>query len=274
MMVFWMLAWPTQSSTCSTVKPLAWVGRRNTAGQRTGLPFNRGSERANAFRRVAAVVHHGGPGTTTAAAQAGAPQVVVPQMYDQHYWAKRVYDLGIGTAHAPNAPTADSLTEALSHTLQPDVAARARAVAASVRTDGAEIAARRLIDEVSRGALGNEFPHVGRPPLEGINAKCVVWITRVRNPSASPNLAVSVTSGASGAIGSRLTKHYEVIFKSRIRIFSESACERIPCSAMSMLHQPARDLPRRPSVYQHRPAQPAVPRRETALRKQPPQVGT
>jgi vancomycin aglycone glucosyltransferase len=102
------------------------------------------------FGRVAAVVHHGGAGTTTAAAKAGTPQVVVPQIYDQHYWAKRVHHLGIGTAHAPGTPTADSLTEALSHTIQPDVAARARAVAASVRTDGAEIAAWRLIDEVSR----------------------------------------------------------------------------------------------------------------------------
>jgi vancomycin aglycone glucosyltransferase len=109
------------------------------------------------FRRVAAVVHHGGAGTTTTAAQAGAPQVVVPQMYDQHYWASRVHQLGIGTAHAPGAPSADSLTEALSRTLQPDVAARARTVAASVRIDGAEVAARRLIDEFSRSAPGHEF---------------------------------------------------------------------------------------------------------------------
>jgi vancomycin aglycone glucosyltransferase len=114
------------------------------------------------FRRVAAVVHHGGAGTTTTAALAGAPQVVVPQMYDQHYWAKRVHELGIGTAHAPGAPTAESLTEALSQTLQPDVRARASAVAASVRTDGAETAARRLIDEVSRSRTGNEFPHAGQ----------------------------------------------------------------------------------------------------------------
>jgi vancomycin aglycone glucosyltransferase len=119
------------------------------------------------FRRVAAVVHHGGAGTTTAAAQAGAPQVVLPQMYDQHYWAKRVHELGIGTAHAPGAPTADSLTEALSHTFEPDVAARARAVAASVRNDGAEIAARRLIDGVTRRALGNEFPHAGKSVAGG-----------------------------------------------------------------------------------------------------------
>lgn len=34
------------------------------------------------FKRVAAVVHHGGAGTTTIATLAGAPQVVIPQMYD------------------------------------------------------------------------------------------------------------------------------------------------------------------------------------------------
>jgi vancomycin aglycone glucosyltransferase len=96
------------------------------------------------FTRVAAVVHHGGAGTTTAAALSGAPQVVIPQMYDQHYWAGRVHHLGVGTAHAPGTPTADSLTSALEHTLRPDVAARARSVAAAVRRDGARVAARRL----------------------------------------------------------------------------------------------------------------------------------
>jgi vancomycin aglycone glucosyltransferase len=100
------------------------------------------------FKRVAAAVHHGGTGTTTIAAMAGAPQVVVPQIYDQHYWAMRMQQLGIGTAHAPGTPTADSLIEALKQTLQPEVAARARSVAALVRTDGAEIAARRLIEQV------------------------------------------------------------------------------------------------------------------------------
>lgn len=99
------------------------------------------------FPRVAAVVHHGGAGTTTAAARAGAPQVVIPQMYDQHYWARRVHDLGIGTAHTPGAPTRESLTNALRHALQSDVTARARAIAARMRGDGAPIAARRLIAE-------------------------------------------------------------------------------------------------------------------------------
>jgi vancomycin aglycone glucosyltransferase len=96
------------------------------------------------FTRVAAVVHHGGAGTTTTAALAGAPQVVIPQMYDQHYWAQRIHDLGIGIAHAAGAPTMGSLTSALDLALQSEVAARARSIAPKVRTDGARIAALRL----------------------------------------------------------------------------------------------------------------------------------
>jgi vancomycin aglycone glucosyltransferase len=96
------------------------------------------------FKRVAAVVHHGGAGTTSVAASAGAPQVVIPQMYDQHYWAQRVHQLGIGTAHAPGAPTTASLTSALEHALQPNVPARAKSIAAAMRSDGALIAAQAL----------------------------------------------------------------------------------------------------------------------------------
>jgi vancomycin aglycone glucosyltransferase len=98
------------------------------------------------FKRVAAVVHHGGAGTTTAAAMAGAPQVVIPQIYDQHYWAQRVHELGIGTAHAPGTPSTESLGAALQHALRPDVAARAKSIAASMRIDGALTAARHLVN--------------------------------------------------------------------------------------------------------------------------------
>ena len=97
------------------------------------------------FSRVAAVVHHGGAGTTTAAALAGVPQVVIPSHYDQHYWAQRVHSLGIGAAHAPSAPTIDSLASAIGRTLRPDVAARARSIAATVRRDGTQIGAEKLI---------------------------------------------------------------------------------------------------------------------------------
>ena len=102
------------------------------------------------FGRVAAVVHHGGAGTTTTASRAGAPQVVVPQWADQPYWASRVAGLGIGVAHDVQAPTTESLSTALRTVLNPQTRARARAVAGTIRTDGATVAAKLLLDAVSR----------------------------------------------------------------------------------------------------------------------------
>ena len=91
-------------------------------------------------------MHHGGAGTTTTAALAGAPQVVVPQAGDQSYWAGRVVDLGIGAAHEGPTPTTESLSVALKTALTPETRARATAVAATIRTDGAAVAAKLLLD--------------------------------------------------------------------------------------------------------------------------------
>lgn len=90
------------------------------------------------FPRVAAVLHHGGAGTTTTAAATGAPQVVLPQMFDQFYFAERVAALGIGVAHRDPAQR-DTLTTALASAL--DATARARDVARDIRRDGARLAA-------------------------------------------------------------------------------------------------------------------------------------
>lgn len=98
------------------------------------------------FPRVAAVVHHGGAGTTTTAARAGNPQVVVPQIVDQPYWASTVSDLGIGSAHDGPTPTAESLSAALESALNPGTRARALAVADRIHGDGAMRAARLLLE--------------------------------------------------------------------------------------------------------------------------------
>ncbi|MEV5510901.1 glycosyltransferase [Streptomyces orinoci] len=102
------------------------------------------------FRRVAAVVHHGGAGTTTTAARAGAPQVVVPQGADQPYWAGRVTELGIGAGLEGPVPSVESLSAALRTALSPETGARAKAVAGTIRTDGASVAARLLLDTIAR----------------------------------------------------------------------------------------------------------------------------
>ena len=53
------------------------------------------------FPKVAAAVHHGGAGTTTAAARAGVPQILLPHILDQYYWAHRVEVLGLGPPALP-----------------------------------------------------------------------------------------------------------------------------------------------------------------------------
>ncbi len=53
------------------------------------------------FPRVAAVVHHGGAGTTAAGLRAGVPSIVIPFFGDQLFWGQRVEKLGVGTAPIP-----------------------------------------------------------------------------------------------------------------------------------------------------------------------------
>jgi vancomycin aglycone glucosyltransferase len=98
------------------------------------------------FRRAAAVVHHGGAGTTTAAARAGAPQIVVPQVADQPSWGARVAGLGAGVAHDGPAASVVTLSEALATALGDDMRAGAASLAGRVTADGAETAARLILE--------------------------------------------------------------------------------------------------------------------------------
>jgi UDP:flavonoid glycosyltransferase YjiC (YdhE family) len=64
------------------------------------------------FPQMAAVVHHGGAGTTGAAFIAGTPSVAVPVYADQPLWGERVRALGAGPAPLPfNTLTAQTLAE-------------------------------------------------------------------------------------------------------------------------------------------------------------------
>jgi len=51
--------------------------------------------------RCAAVVHHGGFGTAGAALRAGIPQVCVPAVFDNPFWAGRMHALGVGAPPVP-----------------------------------------------------------------------------------------------------------------------------------------------------------------------------
>jgi vancomycin aglycone glucosyltransferase len=86
---------------------------------------------------MAAVVHHGGAGTTTTAARAGAPQVLVPHVLDQFYWARRVEALGIGVGRvARRRLSFAGLRDALAAVLDAEIVAeRAREIGARLRRD-------------------------------------------------------------------------------------------------------------------------------------------
>lgn len=78
------------------------------------------------------IVHHGGAGTTVAAARAGVPQLVIPMFSDQFYWASRIRKLGIGTSVTIGTPTGEALTAALREALQPAITAQARTAAGRI----------------------------------------------------------------------------------------------------------------------------------------------
>ncbi|BEI98763.1 hypothetical protein CcaverHIS631_0310620 [Cutaneotrichosporon cavernicola] len=48
------------------------------------------------FPKIDAAMHHGGAGTTGASLRAGIPTLIKPWFGDQHFWARRVTNLGVG----------------------------------------------------------------------------------------------------------------------------------------------------------------------------------
>lgn len=77
--------------------------------------------------RMAAVVHHGGAGTTAAGLHAGVPSFAVPFFADQPFWGRTLHELGVGPAPVPyRRLTVDRLAAALSRAVH-DEGLRARA---------------------------------------------------------------------------------------------------------------------------------------------------
>lgn len=124
----------------------SWAGRQSrTLGDDVLVVGDVPHERL--FPRVDVVVHHGGAGTTGTAVRAGAPQVVVPHMGDQPFWARRVQELGIGLdAGRRHRLDADRLARAVRAASTPAVRAEAAGLADRVsEEDGVATAVEHLI---------------------------------------------------------------------------------------------------------------------------------
>lgn len=53
------------------------------------------------FPRMAAIVHHGGSGTTGFSFRSGVPSIILPFGFDQYYWRERAVEMGVGPKTAP-----------------------------------------------------------------------------------------------------------------------------------------------------------------------------
>jgi sterol 3beta-glucosyltransferase len=89
------------------------------------------------YPRVAAVVHHGGSGTTAAAVRAGVPSIITPFGFDQSLWGRRIAELGIGPEPIPQQElTAERLADAIRiATRTESMRTRAAALAIKVRRE-------------------------------------------------------------------------------------------------------------------------------------------
>ena len=89
------------------------------------------------FPRMAAIVHHGGAGTTAAALRASVPAVIVPYFADQPFWARRVYQLDASPKPIPREKlTASNLAAGIQEALQDDAIQRdARILGEKIRAE-------------------------------------------------------------------------------------------------------------------------------------------
>uniref|UniRef100_UPI00117EC727 glycosyltransferase n=1 Tax=Streptomyces sp. NRRL B-24572 TaxID=1962156 RepID=UPI00117EC727 len=105
------------------------------------------------FPRTAAVVHHGGAGTTGAGLRAGVPAVPVPVMYDQPFWASRLHALGVAPRPVPFQDlTAEALGDAVTACLtEPALRRRAAELARGIAAEDGAAPVLAHIDTVRAG---------------------------------------------------------------------------------------------------------------------------
>jgi UDP:flavonoid glycosyltransferase YjiC (YdhE family) len=103
------------------------------------------------FPRVAAVVHHGGAGTTAAGLRAGVPTVIVPFFGDQPFWGARVAELGVGPSPIPRKQlTPERLSQALREVVESEeMRQRAARLGERVRSEDGVATAVEIIQQAS-----------------------------------------------------------------------------------------------------------------------------
>jgi len=100
------------------------------------------------------IVHHGGAGTTHAAARAGVPSVVLPFAADQFFWAKRLESVGAAPPMLTHRKlTAARLRKRLALAASATLRERARLVGEAI---SAETGVANAVAQIEAWRLGSE----------------------------------------------------------------------------------------------------------------------
>jgi len=103
------------------------------------------------FPKVAAIVHHGGAGTTGAAIRAGKPQIICPFVGDQSFWGQRTADLSVAPSPIPQTKlTAERLADAIKYAVtNTSLQQRALSIGETIRAEnGIERAVKHILNNV------------------------------------------------------------------------------------------------------------------------------
>jgi UDP:flavonoid glycosyltransferase YjiC (YdhE family) len=108
------------------------------------------------FPRCAAVVHHGGAGTTQSSLVAGRPSIVVAHMADQFFWGDKLNRLGVGgKTLTRKGLTAGKLAKGIEAVLaDPRMADRAKALGGQLAMENGVANAVRLIESMLVDGVG------------------------------------------------------------------------------------------------------------------------
>ena len=106
------------------------------------------------FPQVAAVVHHGGAGTTAAGLRAGRPTLICPFVGDQPFWGHQIDQLGAGPKPLPqHRLNADRLTQRIRALVATHgYADRAAGIAQRLRSEDGVSRAVEVLESIQRAS--------------------------------------------------------------------------------------------------------------------------
>jgi sterol 3beta-glucosyltransferase len=108
------------------------------------------------FSQMAAIIHHGGAGTTAASLTAGVPTIAIPFFADQPFWGQRVFELGVGPKPIPRKQlTVENLAQAIDRAVtDPFLRQRAADLGAKIQAENGIANAVKAIESLAEPSLG------------------------------------------------------------------------------------------------------------------------